>query len=191
MWAISFHHDDYIHKVPEIKPHQSVNVAIPFTPHKRGEYIFEGSHLESRYPISTARLSIQVEDKYNALIYPKPKGVSLKSYIYRQNSPYGEENEFDGLIKYDGTQSISKIHWASVAKGDISVKSFSKDRENPNLMFDFYDIGDNDEDRLSQLSLWTLECEKHDLTFTIKMPKQIIKSQEKSIDEILTILAKY
>ena len=191
IWALSLHNDDFVYRIPQIKPKNFITVPIPFTPTKRGEFILDNAHLESKYPLSTARLSMPVKTIFRGLAYPKPKGIPLKSFIYRQNSPFGEENEFDGLIEYDGSQSISKIHWASVAKGDISVKSFNKDRENPKLIFDFYTIGDNDEDRLSQLCLWTIECEKHSIDFTIIMPTQTIKSQEKSIDEILTILAKY
>ena len=104
---------------------------------------------------------------------------------------FGEEKEFDGLRAYDGSQKLSHIHWASVAKGDMAVKTFIKETESANLVFHFNSAGKGDESRLSQLCLWVLACEKERLAFEIQMPKRKLSSKKESIDEILEYLSKY
>ena len=92
---------------------------------------------------------------------------------------------------YDGSQKLSSIHWASLAKGDISVKVFSKETYTPDLVFNFQSTAAHDEARLSQLCLWVLECEKQNLAFMIQMPKRLLSSKKESTDEILEYLARY
>jgi len=190
-WAIKLYHDDESVEMMQIKGDSSVIAKLPFTPTKRGVFVHEGCYLESKYPLSTARLTIPIGVSYEGIAYPTPKGKSLRSFISNQEDIYGEEREFDGLIEYDGSQKLSHIHWASVAKGDISVKTFSKEQEVPKLVFDFYKAGKDDEARLSQLTLWVLECERLNAPFTIKMPHKVLKSPQEDIDVILSLLAKY
>ncbi len=158
---------------------------------KRGAFRYDGCYLESKYPLSTARLTLPIKTSYDAIAYPEPKGKSLEAFLNEEETYYGEEKEFDGLHAYDGSQKLSHIHWASVAKGEMSVKTFIKETHTPNLVFDFYKAGTDDEMRLSQLCLWVLECEKKHLPFTIKMPKRVLTSKKESIDEILSALATY
>ena len=190
-WALSLHHDKDSVEIPHIKGDISIIVKLPFTPTKRGVFIHKDCYLESRYPLSTARLNFPTEISYEGIAYPQPKGVSLRSFISSEENFYGEEREFDGLREYDGSQKLSHIHWASVAKGDMSVKVFTKESQIPKLVFDFAKAGSDDEARLSQLTLWVLECEKINAPFTINMPNKILKSPQEEIDVILTQIAKY
>ena len=73
----------------------------------------------------------------------------------------------------------------------MSVKVFSKEAQTPQLVFNFQSAANNDEARLSQLSLWVLECEKQNLPFMIQMPNKLLISRKVSTDEILEYLAKY
>ena len=190
-WAVSIHGKDASVALPVIKAHSLHIVQLPYTPHKRGAFVYEGCYLESKYPLSTARLTLPIDEVYKSIAYPEAKGKSLESFLNEEETHYGEEKEFDGLRDYDGSQKLSHIHWASVAKGEISVKSFIKETHTPNLTFDFNKAGTNDEARLSQLCLWVLSCEKKHLPFSIKLPKRTLSSQKESIDDILTALALY
>lgn len=190
-WAIALYHDKDFVSIPHLKGDSSIIIKLPFTPTKRGVFEHKGCFLESRYPLSTSRLNLPIEVTYDGIAYPNPKGIPLRSFISSEQNIYGEEREFDGLIEYDGTQKLSHIHWASVAKGDMSVKTFTKESQIPKLIFDFVKAGSSDEARLSQLTLWVLECEKLNLPFTINMPNRIVKSPQEEIDVILTHLAKY
>jgi uncharacterized protein (DUF58 family) len=190
-WSIVIHGPDAEVALPYIKSESSSIVHLPLTPEKRGTFTYEHVTLESKYPLSTARLQLPIKESYNGLVYPQPKGISLASFLNQEITHYGEEKEFDGLKEYDGSQRLSHIHWASVAKGELSVKTFIKETETPNLVFDFYKAGKDDETRLSQLTLWVLECEKKHLQFAISLPQKYLNSAKESIDDILKTLAKY
>ncbi len=190
-WAITLHDNTqkYTVNIPLIKAHSSLVVSLPFRPASRGTFTYEGCFLESRYPLSTARLTLPVTFNYQALAYPEPKGKSLAAFLHHEESHYGDEKEFHGLQAYDGTQRLSHIDWASVAKGEVSVKSFIKERETPHLVFDFHQAGTDKEERLSQLCLWVLECERQKLSFKLNLPHRSLDSTKDPVDEILTALA--
>ena len=190
-WSVTLHGDKTSAILPQLKGESATILHLNFIPQKRGTFTYEGCFLESKYPLSTARLTLPIDDIYEGITYPEPKGKSLEAFLNEEETHYGEEKEFDGLREYDGSQRLSHIHWASVAKGEMSVKTFIKETQTPNLVFDFIKIGSNDESRLSQLCLWVLECEKKHLPFSIKMPKMILSSTKESTDEILTALALY
>ena len=191
-WAIVLHGENEAKtEVPFVKSQNSVNVSLPFTAKKRGKFTYKGCYLESKYPLSTARLTKPIEDSYVGIAYPQPKGISLHSFISQQETHLGEEKEFDGLSSYDGTQKLSHLHWASVAKGEMAVKRFTKETKVKNLNFIFNNIKGDTETRLSQLTLWILESEKQRLQFSIELPQRVIYSHKESIDEILENLARY
>lgn len=190
-WSVTLHHQDQSVALEQIKGGTSKILHLPLLPLKRGTFIHQGSYLQSKYPLSTARLVMKIKESYQGIAYPEPKGDSLRSFLQQHEAYYGEEKEFDGLRAYDGSQRISSIHWASVAKGDMAVKVFSKESLTPKLVFNFYAAAKNDEARLSQLCLWALECEKQNLPFMMQMPKKLLSSRKESIDDILETLAKY
>lgn len=190
-WSVILHHEDISVPLTKLKGETSTTLFIPLTPDKRGFFNVKNCYLESKYPLSTARLTRTIDESYKGLAYPQPKGKSLRSFLSENESHYGEEKEFDGLRPYDGSQKLSHIHWASVAKGELSVKVFTKETQTPNLVFVFQSLEGDKETRLSQLCLWTLECEKLGMPFSIHMPQRVLSSSKESIDEILEILAQY
>ncbi len=190
-WSVTLHHDDTSVTLEQLKGEASTTLQLPVTPNKRGIFIHSGCYLESKYPLSTVRLVMKIKESYEGIVYPEPKGLSLHSFLQKEETYYGEEKEFDGLRAYDGSQKLSHIHWASVAKGDMSVKVFSKETQTPKLVFNFYTAATDDEARLSQLCLWAVECEKQNLPFMIQMPNKLLNSTKESIDVILETLARY
>jgi len=192
LWDIKLCKDKNIYAhIPYIKAKSKQNITLPFTPSKRGFFTYEGCYTESKYPLSTARLTKELDENLKGIAYPEPKGIALESLLQTQETNIGEEKEFDGLNAYDGSQKISHIHWASVAKGEVLVKHFSKETDIKDLNFIFNNIRGDTEFRLSQLCLWVLTCEKQRVSFSITLPNKIINSHKKSIDDILKILAKY
>ena len=190
-WSISLHDDNTSLPLDTIKGETSKVLKLPVTPNKRGPFTHKGCYLESKYPLSTVRLVMKIDETYRGIVYPEPKGTPLHSFLHQEENHYGEEKEFDGLRTYDGSQKLSHIHWASVAKGDMSVKVFSKETLTPKLVFNFYTAATDDESRLSQLCLWVLECEKQNLPFMIQMPNRVLNSVKESTDVILETLARY
>lgn len=191
-WAIVLHgKGDVKTEIPFVKPESTVTAFLPYKAEKRGAFSYEGCYIESKYPLCTARLTRAINDTYEGLAYPQPKGITLHDFISQQETHLGEEKEFDGLSLYDGTQKLSHLHWASVAKGEMTVKRFSKETQVKNLNFIFKNIKGDTESRLSQLTLWVLDCEKQHLHFSIVLPKRTLHSHKESIDEILETLARY
>ncbi len=190
-WAVTLHDENSSVPLEQIKGQTSSIVKLPVTPGRRGTFIHRNAYLESKYPLSTVRLVMKIKDVYEGIVCPEPKGLPLKSFLQEEETYYGEEKEFDGLRAYDGSQKLSHIHWASVAKGEMSVKVFSKETQTPRLVFNFYSVAKDDEARLSQLCLWVLECEKRNLPFMIQMPHKLLNSTKESIDVILETLARY
>jgi uncharacterized protein (DUF58 family) len=190
-WSVILRHEHTSVPLGPVKGETSTTLQLPITPNKRGPFTHSGCYLESKYPLSTVRLVMKIKESYAGIVYPEPKGLSLHSFLQKEETYYGEEKEFDGLRAYDGSQKLSHIHWASVAKGDMSVKVFSKETQTPKLVFNFYTAATDDEARLSQLCLWAVECEKQNLPFMIQMPNKLLNSTKESIDVILETLARY
>jgi uncharacterized protein (DUF58 family) len=190
-WAVSLRCGDERFEPVSIEAGHTRRLAFTVRPPERGRHTFGPIVLESLFPLGTIRFELPVSRRFEAIVYPRSKGRPLQEFLARQEAPFGEESDFDGVSSYHGTQSASRIHWPSVAKGEVMVKHFSKEREEQHLLFDFQKSGRDDEARLSQLTLWTLECEKRGLPFAIRMPDRLLESRKESIDAILETLATY
>ncbi len=190
-WALELHTSYGTKKISNIPAYTTTQESLTITPKTRGRLDLSPCTLESLFPLSTVRFVVSITIDCQAIVYPNPSGESLSSYLNRQRASFGEEMDFDGIVSYSGAESASRIHWPSVAKGEMAIKSFERLYESKALNFIFYECGKDDESRLSQLTLWILECEKSKRAFTIKMPNGTYDSKRESIDEILKILALY
>jgi uncharacterized protein (DUF58 family) len=190
-WAVELHSALGSTSLPELPPHTRKRVTLPLTPQKRGRIDAGPCFLQSLFPLATVRFVLEMEAACNLVVYPEPKGEPLRSYLLRRRAPFGDEMDFDGLARYSGAESLSRIHWPSVAKGEVAVKTFEHETSSDTLQFEFYRCGNDDETRLSQLTLWTVECEQNRQPFTIVMPHNVLDSRKESIDAILEHLAFY
>ncbi|BDY13946.1 DUF58 domain-containing protein [Hydrogenimonas cancrithermarum] len=190
-WGIALWCKDQSQPLSSIEPQTVIRANLPIVPKRRGRMALGPCRLESRFPLSTIRFVLPIEARCEVVVYPEPKGKPLQSYLQRIRTHYGEETDFDGLVHYSGSQSASRIHWPSVAKGETMVKHFITEHETQTLRFDFKSCAKSDEARLSQLTLWALECEKRGLPFIIRMPHGELDSRKEGIDAILETLATY
>ncbi len=190
-WSIRLHCDESMVEIPRIDPDTAVFATLSVTPIKRGRFHCDDCSLQSLFPLSTVRFVLPIKSCLDVVVYPAPAGESLHSFLLCQKASFGEEKDFDGLAVYSGSESLSRIHWPSVAKGEPSVKVFEHERESQKLEFDFYRAAKNDEARLSQLCLWVLDCERTRQPFAIRMPTKTVHSDKEGIDAILETLALY
>jgi uncharacterized protein (DUF58 family) len=159
---------------------------------KRGDMPYPEVLFESRFPLLHVRFLKTQKFDQTLCVYPEPKGVSLEQYLKEQPSSFGERDDFEGLRTYENSDIPSLIHWPSLAKGgEMMSRNFSFTTQLETLHFDFLSCGESDEARLSQLSLWVLECEKQRRDFTITMPHEYLDSKKESSDAILQKLARY
>jgi uncharacterized protein (DUF58 family) len=190
-WAIRLHCDAIVVRVGRIEAHRTLQAVLQVTPQRRGRMQCDRCSLQSLFPLSTVRFVLSFDQCLETIVYPTPSGESLRTFLTRQRSSFGEERDFDGLRSYSGAESLSRMHWPSVAKGEPAVKAFEHEGAQEKLEFDFYQAGESDESRLSQLCLWVLECEKAGESFAIRMPQKILHSQKEGVDAILEALALY
>lgn len=167
-------------------------VTLKHTFKKRGKNDYPKITIESRFPLPHIKFLKKHKEEKTLLVYPQPKGIPLQNYIKEQLSHHGERSDFEGIRRYEKSDVASLIHWPSLAKGgNMMSRHFSYIAQKEGLHFDFLSCADSDEERLSQLCLWIIECEKQGLDFTIKMPTNTYNSKRESVDGILQKLAQY
>lgn len=190
-WAVSLHCDELTSMIGRIDADGVQGATLLINPKRRGHLDCGECRLQSLFPLSTVRFVLPLGKLCDTIVYPRPYGQSLLSYIRQQKAHFGEEIDFDGVVTYSGAESLSRIHWASVAKGEMSVKVYTHEHDTQELNFDFYSSGTDDEMRLSQLCKWVLECEKSQHSYSINMPHRLLRSKKESTDVILEYLATY
>jgi len=189
-YAIDIVIDGRVYRVGNIEAQKSKLAHIDITAQKRGNLELRECILESQFPLSTVRFQVPLENSCKIVVYPTPKGKSLEEFLSKQFGVIGDEEDFDGIESYNNSAKASRIHWASIAKGELAIKTFSKTLQSRELEFDLNQIDGDIESRLSQLTLWILECEKEGIAFVVIIDNQRYYSRE-GIDEILTKLALY
>ncbi|WP_457560268.1 DUF58 domain-containing protein [Caminibacter sp.] len=144
---------------------------------KRGYNTFSFM-IKSSFPFDLVEFSKKVD--FKVLIYPKIKGKGLEEFLKGN-----ELSEFEDLKRYEG-EGISKIHWPSVAKGEIMSKKFANEESEKELVFDINKINAPKEEKISQITKWVVEAKKNKLPF-----KVILDKEYRDYDEILKKLALY
>ncbi len=175
-----------------LRARQDTLVTLPYAFSARGSHILPQMTLGSYYPLPHELLYKTVDLKQTIPVYPEPKGIELEQFLYKSHSLTGEQDDFEGIRTYEMSDRLSLIHWPSIAKGtELMSKLFSFNDASRVLHFDFQTCAEEDERRLSQLTLWILSCEEKGISFVVHMPHTIYNSNKMSIDEILRKLADY
>jgi len=178
--------------IESIKPHHAQTISLDEKFERRGKNSLPNIKIHSFFPLPHEMKYRDIEINKEIVVYAKPEGISLFKFYNKNSAISGEIDEFDGVKKFNQGDSTSYIHWASLAKNDtLMVKNFLYEDESKKLYFDFKTISGTDEDRLSQLTLWVLECEKNRFDFTINLSDNILESKKMSTDEILEAIAKF
>ena len=176
----------------ELKASQSKNVHLEFTPKNRGLSKLPLFKLGSHFPLPHEILFKMIDLNHKIIVYPEPKGESLDSFTSKHLSYIGEFDDFEGIRSFKEGESLALIYWPSLAKGqELMAKEFSLLEKTRHLHFDFIKSGKDDEQRLSQLCLWALQCHKRKISYTMHFPSISLNSQSRSHHEILKFLALY
>jgi len=175
-----------------VESHSSQTVSLQKSFKKRGDATLSKIKISSLFPLphELKYKYLQIEKKI--VIYAKPSGISLFKIYSKDSSFNGEIDEFVEIKKFNQGDNISYIHWVSLAKNNsLMSKKFSFVEENKKLIFEFKTLKGGVEERLSQLTLWVLECEKSAFDFVVILDAMSLDSNEMSINEILEKIAKY
>ena len=178
--------------IASIKANDTATISLHSLFAQRGEAELPKLELNSLFPLPHEIKYKRITINESILVYAQPKGVSLFDFYSIDDSRNGEISEFDGIKDFIQGENISSIHWASLAKSDsLKSKNFLYEENKKTLHFDFATLDGNVEEKLSQLTLWVLECEKNQLDFTLEINSLTLDSKETSIDEILQTITKY
>ena len=159
---------------------------------KRGRYSLNEVRCESGFPLPHQIFYKVFDINKDFVVYPEPKGEPLAQYLLKSRALTGEQDDFEGIRTYEESDRLSQLHWPSLAKGQqMMSKEFSYTQEQHVLHFDFRSCAQRDEERLSQLCLWVLECEALQQHFSIAMDQEILSSKKMGHDEILEVLGTY
>ena len=178
--------------IKSLEAHTSKTISFEETFNKRGEVDLSDIRLQSLFPLPHELKYKDIKTDKKVVVYSQPKGISLLKFYNKNNSLNGEIDDFDGVKKFNQGDSTSYIHWASLAKNNLlMIKNFIYEDETKKLHFDFKTITGNVEEKLSQLTLWVVECEKYCFDFTIELNGEVFDSKKVDIDDILKTIAKY
>jgi uncharacterized protein (DUF58 family) len=158
----------------------------------RGKAKLDGCKLTSFFPFAHEIKTKTLPLSKTVVVYPKPCGISLFEHFAEDVAKHGDISDFDAIKPFIQGENISFIHWASLAKSNtLMSKRFLYEQKQETLVFDINRLKGDEEERLSQLVLWVLECEQHQLKFTLRLQEKVLDSKRDSIDAILTELALY
>ena len=178
--------------INELKAGQTLPITLTFTSPTRGKVLLPKLQIGTHFPLPHEILFRTLALKHDCIVYPEPKGQSLNSFSSKHLSYTGEHDDFKGIRYFKEGESLSKVYWPSLAKGqELMAKDFDLLEQSRHLHFHFLKAGEDDESRLSQLCLWALECEKNNISYTMHFPSTSLNSQKRSHHEILEFLAFY
>jgi len=192
-YSLEFINDLYDSLVLVIKPYEQKIVELEYHFEQRGEHALPELMLKSTYPLPHEFFyRDKIDLATEIIVFPEPKGVSLFATTLYNPNTQGEIDDFEGIKRFNEGESLSMIHWASFAKsGEFMSKKFLYQQEDDIIHFIFKDILGDDEFKLSQLTLWVLECEANSLDFTIEIDNQTLSSKEIPIFDMLSFLGRY
>ena len=183
---------DEVQNIKSLKMGESSTLKLKTVFTQRGKSRLPEIRISSLFPLPHEFKYKDIEINETLFVYAQAKGVSLFSIYNKDSSLNGEMDEFDGIRDFVQGDNPSYIHWASLAKNEtLRSKTFLYENEQKTLHFDFDKLTGESEERLSQLTLWVLECEKHHLSFTLAINSILLDSKEQTTDEILTTIASF
>jgi uncharacterized protein (DUF58 family) len=162
-----------------LAPGESMAVVLTFESSRRGWLELPTVTLSSVFPLGLFQVWSPVRFNRRTLVYPRPSPDNIPF----PPSPGGEgglmhaaEDDFHGFQRYQPGDSMRKIHWKGVAKGQgVQVKEY-RGEESSLLYLDWLQTpGFDAEARLSRLCRWVLEAEKRGGAYGLRLPGTDIK----------------
>jgi uncharacterized protein (DUF58 family) len=154
----------------------SIELTLPAS--RRGRLLAPRFSVETEFPLGLFHAWTWVEIDCDCLVYPSPASggvhappVTGSGSGERAGSRSGQD-EFSGLRGYQRGDSISRVHWKTLARLESpQVKQFS-DTVDPDLWFDWATLppGMDVERRLSVLTRWILDAEANHRRYGLRLP---------------------
>lgn len=147
---------------------------------KRGQFLPPRLLLKSVYPLGLIRAWTYVYFDQVAWVSPRPVSSTLRqaSHALENDSQFiavrGQE-DFDELKKYIPGESLSRVSWSHLAKGQgLLSKQFVEFRSEQNLLDYDQMPATEHEMKLSQLAYWVHELTRRHSAFALRLPTQVL-----------------
>lgn len=190
VYDLSITYNDSTHYVKSLKKESSKHIQLQANFVKRGYVALDSVHIESLFPLTHERKFRDISLVHELVVYAKPQGKPLLHRLNIDTKESGDLSDFEGIYEFLHGESFSAIHWASLAKNETLMKKvFSYEEEQEELLFSYEELEGDTESRLSQLTLWVLECEAYGLAFTLEIGSKRFDSKKEHIDVILREIA--
>lgn len=185
--------DPFELKLPMLPSGSEEVVTVRVKARSRGVYSITAIGIESHFPLYLFHCLCNYSiEELSFRVYPEPKGEALRKSPAALRGWIGEREDFDGLRRYQKGDPLSLIHWKASVKSDgFYSKQFVHKIERPQMAFSYDALVGSKEERLSQLCLWVLECEREKVDYTVTLKRQSYNSKEYRHDEILDALARF
>ena len=200
-WQVGSNCQTDLKLTADVPANQLINLIIPILSTKRGRLFLGSITVYSCFPVGLFYAWAPIHLDISAIVYPKPLG---KPQLPRDKTPQNREGgyfcegsgeDFIGYRGYRLGDSPRHIDWKAVARGqDWLIKQFGGMGTTILwLSWDEVNSLDDLEARLSQLCLWILIADSHNLQYGLKMPRCTIEpnSGPQHREHCLQILALY
>lgn len=152
-------------------------VRLPIPANQRGWMPMPMLTITSTFPLGLFRAWSLLNLPLQALVYPAPAptGLPFPEQTGQDQGQLFNADDFRGFQNYQPGDSLRRIHWKGVAKGQgVLVKEYRGERQSE-LYFDWNQTPGNDvETRLGQLCRWVLDAERAGMTFGLRLPSNDI-----------------
>ena len=158
---------------------ESLQATVAVATHQRGWQEPPAFYLSSTFPLGLFRAWSPLRFKQRVLVYPRPAPDLIPFPL----GPGGQgdqkriaEDDFHGFQSYQPGDSLRRIHWKGVAKGQgVHVKEY-RGEGSSQLYLDWQQTpGFDVEARLSRLCRWVLDAEKMGSVYGLRLPGTDIK----------------
>lgn len=157
----------------ETLPGASTLVRLQVKAECRGWLDLPTVTVSSCFPLGLFRAWSPINLKQRALIYPKPANtrLPLPEMPHDGGAKRPNAGDFRGFQNYQPGDSLKRIHWKGVAKGQgVHVKEY-RGEEHGEWYLDWAQTpGPDAEARLSQLCRWVIDAEQAGVRYGLRVP---------------------
>lgn len=162
----------------DIPTREAATIELTLPAPRRGRLPAPRFSLDTEFPLGLFHAWTWIEIDCECLVYPHPAGSGVQappasgSGSGERSGSRSGQDEFSGLRGYQRGDSLSRVHWKTLARlENPQVKQFS-DTVDPDLWFDWSTMppGMDVERRLSLLTRWILDAEAGHHRYGVRLP---------------------
>jgi uncharacterized protein (DUF58 family) len=166
----------------QLEPGGSATARMRFQANRRGRQRIERLKIWTDAPLGLFRAWSWLHLPLDVLVYPAPAGVT--TLPGRRGQPRGRpqraagggDDEWAWLRPYQESDSPRGVAWKAYARGAPLMVAQYQAAAGADRVLDFQSLSQLDvEQRLSQLTLWILECERRHEAYALRLPSREIE----------------